>query len=330
MAEIVKLKSVRDTYLYEMMNAGGIMDKNLTEIMTKGFVPEEKLLEQQISTIMMYYQYPLKNAVMNAYKNRTIRPMMFPEGITKTSKIPTCMPFILTGSQTGTPNAVAIIDNYAQIDKTTGLINIDKAKFYGFLEGAFIARGIQITFHTLRRSAIMYGEASSIWAYMFAKILNKQFALNTNRSSYDKIIYLGSKFFMINLLQMDESDLIDNYAMKNTKDGNPSMMKQLNMKMKETESPYANIGNFIQALANCGYLIISGLETLTVREYVMNFINTYQNTALFSLEHLSYFLFNVFSTINSVFLNNQYAFKDILGHSADKIYGYISNTVNNT
>lgn len=330
MADIVKLKSVRDTYLYEMMNANGVMDNNLKDLLTKGFIPDEKLLEQQLSTIAMYYQYPLKNAVMNAYKNRVIRPMMFPVGITKSSKIPTCMPFILVPSKTGTADAIAIIDNYAVIDKTTGLVNIDKAKFYGFIEGAFIARGIQITFHTLRRSAIMYGEASSIWAYMFAKILNKELALNINRSAYDKIIYLASKFFMINLLQMDESDLINNYAIKNTKDGNLNTLKTVDARMRETPYAYSNIGNFILALSNCGNLIISGLDTLTVRDYIMKFINTYQNTALFSLEHLSYFLFNVFSAVNSVFLNNQYAFKDILGHSGDKLYGYITNTVNNT
>ena len=330
MADIVKLKSIRDTYLYGMMNTNNFMDNSLKDLLSKGFVPEEKLLEQQISTINMYYQYPLKTAVMNAYKNRVIRPMMFPVGISKSSKVPTCMPFILVPSSTGTPDAIAIIDNYAKIDKTTGLVNIDKAKFYGFLEGAFIARGLQITFHTLRRSTILYSEASSIWAYMFSKILNKQFALNINRSSSDKIIYLASKFFMINLLQMNDTELIDNYAIKNTKDSSYTTLKSVDVKMKQIPDAYANIANFIQALSTCGYLIISGLEKLTVRDYVMNFINTYQNTALFSLEHLSYFLFNVFSTVNSVFLNNQYAFKDVLGASGDKLYGYITNIVNNT
>ena len=331
MADIPVLKSVRDTYLYSQINKTGALDSNIKTLLTKGMVPTEKQLEQQISTINSYYKYPLKTMVLDALKEGNIKPMMFPAAITADNKVPTCMPFILTkGDIPVAPNAVAIIDNYATIDKELGIVNIDKAKFYTFLEGAYVARGIQITFRTLRNNTIMYTEAASVWAHMFTRLLNKRFALNINRTAYDKVMYLAAKFFMINLLQLKESDLIDKYASKIAKDINPIVMKRLNDKMYENGNPFENIATFIQALAASGYLIINGLQELTVREYTKDYINMYQNTALFALEHLSYFIFNIFSTVNGAFLNNQYSFKDVLGHSGEKVYGYVCNIVKNT
>jgi hypothetical protein len=328
--EPVKIKSVRDTYLYTQINKGGNFDANIKTLLSKGISPTAKQLERQISTINSYYKFALKNNVLDALKRGDVVPMMFPKGITAQHKIPTCLPFILVPAA-GTVKAVAIIDNYATMDKDTALVEIDTQKFYTFLETAFIARAIQLGFRSIRSHTSLYTNGSSIYAHMFTRLLNKKYALNINKSAYQKIIYLSSKFFMINLLQLPDSSMVNNYAMRDAKDIDKMTISRLEEQVMSSSDGHAydDIAQFIKALASCGHLVTNGFNQLEVREYMTDFIRMYGNSALFGLEHLSYFMFNIVSTMNSAFLNNQYAFKDIIGKSGSDLYGYICNVTKN-
>ena len=89
------------------------------------------------------------------------------------------------------------------------------------------------------------------------------------------------------------------------------------------EAEHAQMLEFLEALERPAY-VIPGNHDMTQRS-APDFIRMYGNSALFGLEHLSYFIFNIFSTMNGAFLNNQYAFKDIIGKSGSDLYGYICN-----
>ena len=136
------MKSIRETYLYSQINQAGAFDANIKTLLNRGIVPKEKQLEQVIGTIATYFKYPLKTSVISAYNERTVRPMLYPAGITANHKIPTCLPFILVpGKTAAAPDAIAIIDNYAVFEKDSDLITVDKQKFYTLMEGAYVARG---------------------------------------------------------------------------------------------------------------------------------------------------------------------------------------------
>ena len=62
----VALKSIRSTYLYNMINKGGVMDDIMKTFITKGVVADKNMLETQYNTINSYYKYPLKISVMKA------------------------------------------------------------------------------------------------------------------------------------------------------------------------------------------------------------------------------------------------------------------------
>lgn len=318
----VALKSIRSTYLYSMINKGGVMDDIMKTFISKGIVADKNMLETQYNTINSYYKYPLKISVMKAVDEGIIVPMMYPKGITANHKVPINMPFILVPSNASI-KAIAVIDNYASIDeKNHNRIMIDPNKLYCLLESAFVARGLQLGFSSVRHNTILYTEGCSIYAHMFTKVLNKDYALNVKKDAYNKVVFLAAKFFMINLLQMEDSDLVFNYAFKTAKDLSPIIAKQLNDAFKIED--YTDISTFIQALAKNAYMIINGLENLTVREYITNFIKMYSNAGLFGLEHISYFIFNILSCLDHAYFNNQYAFDNAIGtKSADKIYAYL-------
>ena len=139
-----------------MINKGGVMDDIMKTFITKGIVADKNMLETQYNTINSYYKYPLKISVMKAVDEGIVVPMMYPKGITANHKVPINMPFILVPSNASI-KAIAVIDNYASIDeKNHNRIMIDPNKLYCLLESAFVARGLQLGFSSVRHNTILY------------------------------------------------------------------------------------------------------------------------------------------------------------------------------
>ena len=325
---VERIKSVRDTFLYQSTNKNGAMDNVVSMMMNKGIVVTKEMLSNQYSTITNYFKFPLKADIMDAVESGLVVPMMYPKGIAANNKVPTSLPFILTkDKKTGLVEAIAIIDNYAKFDENNEKrVEIEANKLYCFLEGAYIARGLQLGFSSIRHNTTMYTEAVSIYAHMFIRVLNKEYALNVDKTAYNKVLFLAAKFFMINLLQMPDSDIVFNYATKAAGNISPIAVKRLNDNVPK--DAYQDIGRFIQALSALGYLIINGMERLTVRDYIAKFIRAYGNASIFALEHLAYFMFAIISTVNRAHITDVYAWEAALGtRSGDKVYAYITNAV---
>ena len=323
------IKSIRDTYIFQVFNKGGGFDNPIKLLLEKGVVADKVMLNVPYTTINNYYKHALKQSVLNALDEGIIRPMFFPKGITAINKIPTSIPFILTQSN-GVMTSIAVIDNYIQTMDMGGakpVLIIDPAKLYTLLEAAFIARGVQLNFNAVRNKTTMYKIGTSIWAHMFTRVLYRPFALNVSPDAQNKILFLAAKYFLINILQLKDSDIVFNYAVQTANGINPILVRQVNDAFKPED--YLNISTFIQAIARNSYMILNGIEKLTVRDYIKDFITLYSNAALFSLEHLSYFLFNLVSTVNHAHINNQVQFEEALGKSNDgeQLYAQIANSL---
>lgn len=329
MADEVKLKSVRSTYLYDMMNTNSRLDTLIKEFLQKGYEPEESKFDRQLATINSYYKYALKNNVLTAYKNKDIIPMMFPKAISKEKKMPLCLPILLRPSATNGIQAIAVIDNFAYEDDKVGNINMDTQQFYTFLENAYIARLLQMTFRNIRTNTTWYLDCGSVFAHMFVRYLNKKYALNLDKKAHEKVMYLAAKYFYMNIMQRDPSDMMNNYAKNAAKANNidDTMLSRLDDEMNaETDgNPYKDISTFITGLSKIPHLLTPAFSELTVRDYVREYTLMYGNIALFSLEHLTYFLFNIVAAQNNSFIakKGQYAIKDIMGKTGSNIYKYI-------
>ena len=326
---VLQMKSVRSTYLYTQINKNGELDKNIHSILTKGVALKPEQLSNQINTINSFYKGILKTNIIRDFENGTLEARCFPKGITAEYKIPNAFPFVLAPAPNGL-KAIAIVDNYVSMDKTIDRVNIDTQKFYTLLETAYIAKVIQQHPEILRNGAII-SNGAIIWAHMFTRLLNKKLALNIDKKAFEKVIYLAARFYMLNVLQMKDSEVTNNYAVKLCKNVDRITLQRVNQEFssrfaeqnKENTNPYENIATFIQGLTNMGVLITSGISNITVRDYLKDFISMYGNAALLGLEHPSYFIFNIFSAINGAFLNNQYAFKDIISRTGMDVYGRI-------
>ncbi len=315
-----KIKSIKDTFLYQSMDKGGYVTKLITSVISKGKVlPYEELLFE-VTTINKYYKFTLKKSVMDAYKEGLLKPIVLPKGLVE--KVPTSIPFILAPIN-GKIGAYVFIDNYKSYNEKDDLYSIDPKKFYCLMESAYIAIITQKNFQIIARNSTILTDAASIYAHMFIRVLNKKYALNVDKRAYTKVLYLAAKFFMVNQLNADPaSDTVNNYALKVAEAESPFIVHELDAKF--TLDDYKDISSFISAIQKNAYLISQSLSELVIRDYITDFVSMYHSSAIFGLEQFAYFMFVVDSVVLGAYLNNQAILEDIVGKSGAKIYSFIS------
>lgn len=318
------LKSVMDTFLFKSMDKkGNYLTKMITGAISKGRVLKYDELLYEVTTINKYYKYPLKKAVMDAFRDGILKPIVLPSGLIE--KVPTSVPFMLApvAGMRGVIGAYVFIDNYKSYSEKDDMYNIDPKKFYCLMESAYMATIIYKSFPIISRSTVLATEASSIFAHMFIRVLNKKYALNVDKRAYTKVLYLAAKFFMVNQLSADPaSETVNNYALKVSEAESPFIVNELDARF--TADDFKDISAFISAIQKNSQFITQSLAELVLRDFITDFVAMYHSSAIFALEHFAYFMFMVDSVILGAYLNNQAILEDIVGKSGAKIYSFIS------
>lgn len=313
------IKSLESTFIYNHLNKANGLTQNIGGLLTNGTVLSEENLAEAMLTIRKNYKYPLKFTVLKAVEEGDIVLMYAPQRV----KLPTCIPFVLTRKD-GQIVAVVSVDMYGKMDNETGNVTIDPKKLYVMMEAAYMAKLCYMNAAQLGTRSAIITNGSAIYSMMFARVLNKRYALNIDKSKFHKVVMLASKFFMINLLGMKDSEMVFNYAIKNCPNGNLISLQEVNSMFPEEN--FTNIETFITGLAKPELGL--NFKDLTVRNYFEAFINMYDASNLLSLESFPYFLYNVISVTDGAYINNQYIMEDIVSTYGAKLYVQICSLNN--
>lgn len=308
----MSFKSVEQTFVYQNLNKNNVLSQNIVKTLTGGQQVTKSDIEEAFLLINKNFKYPLKFKVMEAVDRGDLIMLYAPEGI----RIPTTMPFFLTKNSNGKVVAAVVISVYGSKDKSTGNISVDAKKLYCMLEGAYFAKLYYHQYHEVGKRSIIISEGSAVWANMFARVLSKKYALNSDKSKLHKVLLLASKFYMVNILGMKDNEITTNYAMKNCVGGNAFILKEVSTMLKEED--YKSIATFIQAITRTEFQL--GMSDLTVRAFLESYILMYDASAIMSLEYFPYFMYNVLSVTNAAYINNQYILEDIMDKHGPKMY----------
>jgi hypothetical protein len=304
-------KSLESTFIYRNLNGSNAVSNGVMRALKEGTVLKKENLEEAFLIINKNFKFPLKYRVLDEFEKGEIILIYSPDNV----RIPVAMPFFLTKSGDKVV-AVVIVDTYGKMDPETKNVNIDAKKLYCMMEAASLAKTYYYHSNELSKRNVIITSGSSIYSNMFARVLNKKYALNVDKSRFHKVILLASKFYLINILGLQDNEMTFNYALKNCIGGNPYILKETNDIL--TADDYKDLSTFIQALTKLELNV--GLGDLTVRGYLEQFINMYDAAALLSLEYFPYFMYNVISVTNGAYINNQYILEDIVEKHGPKLY----------
>lgn len=302
-------KSLQDAYIYKHLNANNVITNSVMNALKHGKEVGKEDMEEAFMIINKNFKFPLKYPVLKALEEKDII-LMYVDG----KPLPTSMPFFLTklGSKVV---AVISVNTYGVLNKETNQINIDPKKLYCMLEGAFLARQMTIFPKGVTTRAISL--SSEIYAHMFVRILNKKYSLNTDRTKMNKVIFIVSKFFLINILGLENDQITSNYALKNCINANQISIRELDDRLDA--SVFESLPNLIQFLES------NGFSGLTVRGFMEQWMYMYDPSCLLALESYQYFIYNILSVTTGSYINNQYVLEDIVGSNGSKIYVDLSN-----
>lgn len=310
------LKSLEKTFIYSHLNKSNGLTNNIAGLLTNGITLTETQLEEPFMIIMKNFKFPLKYKVMEEFKSGKL----ILKYATNT-KLPTCLPFILTKNSNGQVVSVVSADIYGSMSKDNDSISIDPKKLYCMMESAYLAKVCFFHDKQLSTRSVILSQGSNIYSSMFTRVLNKKYALNLDKTKLHKVLLLSSKFYLINILGLPDNEIVFNYAIKNCPNGNLYSLQEANelLQLKDFET----LETFIKALAKPELGL--NFKDLTVRNYLEAFINMYDASNLLSLESFPYFLYNIISVTNGAYINNQYVLEDIVGTNGAKIYNDIMN-----
>lgn len=306
------MKSINDTFIYKHLNRENGLTTGIQQALQEGKVLNKNNVEEAMLIINKNFKYPLKFKVLEALDKGDIVLLYSPEKV----RIPTCLPFFLTKGASGKVVAIVLVDMYGKMNPDTGVVTIDPKKLYCMMEGAYL--GITYFYHAndISKRNIIITAGASIYSNMFTRVLNKRYALNVDKSKMQKVLFLATRFYTLNMLGMNDGEMAVNYAIKNIPNANPFSLRELDSLMQPED--YTDLSTFILALTRPELNL--GFKDLTVRGYLESFITMYDGSALFALEYFPYFIYNIISVVNGAYINNQYIMEDIVDRYGAKIY----------
>jgi hypothetical protein len=199
-------------------------------------------------------------------------------------------------------------------------------KLYIDVTGLIDISGARYTYINIIISYLMAGMNSMIYYVQPNKITGNSTLLRTGCECFSKMIfyiidylrlsgdstvrgkimYLASKYYQINLLGKEESDSVENWALKTS--GISSTEAELIMMKISSKEPYKSIYTFVKALSEC-----LRAPSLTVDVIVDKWMYTFGSGSQFGLELYPAYAGMLIYAYVGAYLNNQKTLEKIIG-----------------
>lgn len=279
---MVGYKPITSTFLFKNLG-GSVLTGKINEAASKGKRYSEQDLLEQFVYIKNYEKSLLKQRVMTEFKEGRIE-VLYADNV-QVSKL---MPFVLIPSQMG-HKAVVFLNPFCNM-RSDGLLNIRGNLLYTLLESAYLAKNFADNYNAIKNDTLVRQQGALMYANIFIKPINKMFNTNLDSIREGKILFLASKFYLKNVLGIDNDEYIFNVGSKIANRVSPYTLKEADSLVDE--EAYQDLGTFIQALGD--ERLHLGFEgKLQIRNYLFTYISMYGESAPFALESMIYFIFMV-------------------------------------
>ena len=304
-------KSMRDCYIYQQM--GNIIQEGIAGASSKGKLLSNNELEEQFMMIKKYVNSAIKPAVLGEYEQGLIRLVYAPEDVKRVRSLPFALRPV---------NGKICVDVYVHLHgnmRQDGQVNINYRRLYNLMESAYLAKKFVVGYDRYKNNSSIIQQGCILYSNMFIKPINKKFNLHVDMNRENRVRFLSAKFYLKNVLEIQNEEVVFNTAVKACKGGNPLSLREVDMIFPE--EAFTNLGTFLDALKNDNLNL--GLGSLTVRGYLDSYIGLYGDTTIFGLELFPYFLFIGHSALNDMNLVRNNALEDIMEKGMPKLLGQL-------
>ena len=309
------MKSIKDTFLFKMQDKASSLKDKMTSYNPSLDNIDLDMLEEPLNVISKRFNYPAKNIILHELNN-SIVPIYNKDRVSLPSYIPAYLYNNRVNSSINQVIAIVNLTNYAKYNKTANALDIEPQKLFSQLQCGEILLTCFYKWNSISMSQSICKLSSLIYSRLFVKILDRMFAVNFDPIKADKIKFIVSKFFLLNLLEKTSSgDVINNMAYANCTNGTT---KNTISVFSDSLNPviYNDFACLIQQLA----LSIEGMGGITVRTFIDTTVQMYGSTFLLAFEYFPFFLYNVFGVVTGANINKEFVLENVIGKEADRLY----------
>lgn len=309
--------TLEDSYIYKSFNSANMLIEKLVKYLKTGVSLDSSYFEEQYMQIKKVAISPLSLKVLQAFDNGDIELLYSRE-----TKIGASLPFIIRKNNNGRIVATIFIASFGVIDKNNTL-SIPVKQLYALMESAYVALQMQVNPMKLQRNVALMRICSDVYVAMMIRILTKGYAITTDKTLYDKAVYVITRFFLEKIWEYPNASLIESYAQINLK-----FIEQLDLDLVKTGYDAAqikDINDMIQYLKT----LSPRLSDLNTRYFIEQFINTFHGSSIMSLDYLPYVFFVIINVILGSFLISQTALNDLIKNvkNINHFYSELAKTI---
>lgn len=317
MSKYLKESTMEDSFIYKSFNASNGVVEKIVKYLKTAVILDSSFIEEQYMQMKKLSISPLSQKVIQAYDNGDIELLYSRE-----VKIGTSMPFIIRRNQNGKIVATIFISTFGVVDKDNNM-NIPVKQLYALMESAYVALEMQKNPTKIQRNVGLMRICASVYTAMFMRILNKLYALTTDRALHDKASYVITRFFLERVWEYPNTGLIESYATADL-----HYIEQLDLDLTKQGYDSAQIKDLNDLL-----LFVKTLSPrmgdLNTRYFIEQYVNTYHGASIMAMDYLPYVFFVIINIILSSFLISQTALNDLIKNikGINKFYPELSKTI---
>lgn len=312
----LKESTLEDSFIYKSFNASNGVVEKLVKYIKTAVSLDSSYIEEQYMQMKKINFSPLSQKVIEAYDKGDIELLYSRE-----SKIGTSLPFIIRKNGNKIV-ATIFIATFGTIDKDSILV-IPVKQLYSLMESAYVALEMQKDPTMIQRNVALMRICASVYTEMFLRILNKLYALTTDRVLHDKVSYSITRFFLEKVWEYPNTGLVHSYASADLK-----YIEDLDLSLTQQEYESAqivdldNLLTFVKSLS-------PRMKNLNTRYFIEQYVNTYHGASIMAMDYLPYVFFVIINVILSSFLISQTALNDLIKNikGINKFYSELSKTI---
>lgn len=296
--------TLTDSMIYKMFNNNQEMTTRLANALKTGEILPASSISEQLLQIKRTHISPLSDDVIKAFDEGKIL-LVYNNKI----KVPQGIPFVIMKTANGN-KAIIFVSNYGNLSKPDvegkKYLNMSMKDIYVLMESSFIAYKYYEYPASIQKNAGLMKFCCSVYTSMLMRILNKEYALSLDQNLYNSVSFSISKFFLENIWELQNKDLVNAYASSGLNNIN-----RVDLKLTEDKYETSKIQNISELIAFI-QLLSPRLKTLNIRYFVEAYMNTFKPSAIISIDCLPYFIYVMIATFIGSFIVNQPIINDII------------------
>ena len=286
------------------------LKKTLTNSkLLKDSVIEPFKYKEQVDLIRKRFNYSSKVLILSMLEKEEILPVYNVNDLSIVNAI-----FTWLAAIDGKIKGISNMTMFGDVDQ--GFVNIDASRFFANLQAAAILLILHKKQKNVENNVTLLKELAFIYTRLWMKILDKDYAINSDKMQADKAAFCIAKFFLSYVVGKETNnantvDGIAKYSVVN--ETSEDIIKKFE---KEKGIIYDDFKEFIKCLAES----LPALRNLTIRGFVQSYVRLLGSSALYTIESLQYFLVNIFSVYVGASLNNNTLISSVSGKHLDTAF----------